>query len=92
MPILKGAVFTTYIGLTPFLFMLIPTLAFPRVIQFILGIFVFMTSWDICDAVLHSYSMDMAIATFREILNNGISLKTLWMLEGESQISVDDLR
>ena len=83
-PILKSAVFTTYIGLTPFLFMLIPTLAFARVLQFILGIFVFMTSWDICDALLHSYSMDMAIATFREIIDHGISLKTLWMMEGES--------
>jgi hypothetical protein len=85
LPMMKAAVFTVYIGLTPFLFMLLPTLVFNRVLQFILGIFVFMTAWEICDALLHSYAMDFSIASMREILNNGLSLKTLWMMEGESQ-------
>jgi conjugal transfer mating pair stabilization protein TraG len=85
LPILKGAIFSVYLGLTPFLFILIPTLVFPRVLQFILGIFAFMISWEICDALLHSYAMDMSIASFRELFNGGLSLKSLWMMEGESQ-------
>jgi small basic protein len=84
LPLLKSVVFAVYIGLTPFIFLLMPTPAFPRVLQFFFGIFVFMTSWEICDALLHSYAMDSAIATFREILNNGLSMKSLWMMESES--------
>jgi hypothetical protein len=84
LPIIKGAIFSIYIGFTPFLFMLLPTLVFPRVVQFIVGIFIFMVSWEICDAILHSYAMDMSLAAFREIFDNGLSLKSLWMMEGES--------
>lgn len=88
LPIIKGAIFTAYLGITPFLFMLLPTLAMPKVVQFVFGIFVFMTCWDICDAVLHSYAMDHSIAAFREMLNQGLSLKSLWMMEGESQTAM----
>jgi hypothetical protein len=84
LPILKGVIFAVYLGVSPFIFMLLPTLVFTRVLQYIVGIFVFMTSWEICDALLHSYAMDMSIAAFREIFNNGLSLKSLWMMEGES--------
>ena len=84
LPILKGVTFAVYLGLTPFLFILLPTLVFFRVVQFILGIFAFMVSWEICDALLHSYAMDMSIAAFREIFNNGLSLRSLWMMDGES--------
>jgi hypothetical protein len=84
LPILKGVIFAVYLGVSPFIFMLLPTLVFTRVLQYIVGIFVFMTSWEICDSLLHSYAMDLSIAAFREIFNNGLSLKSLWMMEGES--------
>ena len=83
-PILQGAIFSAYLGLLPFLALLIPTVVAIRVCKFIAGIFVFICCWEICDAILYGYAIDMAYGTFRELMNQGLSLKMLWMMEAKS--------
>lgn len=84
LPIIKGVVFAVYLGLIPFLLILMPTLLFPRVIQFILGIFVFMVAWEICDSILHSYAMDLSLAIIEDVFKAKLSFSDVWMMQGES--------
>ncbi|NTU72953.1 conjugal transfer protein TraG [Candidatus Roizmanbacteria bacterium] len=84
LPIIKGTVFAVYIGLIPFLLILIPTLLFPRVLQFIFGIFVFMVAWEICDSILHSYAMDLSMAIIEDVFKEKLSLANVWLMQGES--------
>ncbi|KJS02732.1 MAG: hypothetical protein VR65_04670 [Desulfobulbaceae bacterium BRH_c16a] len=84
LPIIKGTVFAVYIGLIPFLLILIPTLLFPRVLQFIFGIFVFMVAWEICDSILHSYAMDQSMAIIEDVFKEKLSLANVWLMQGES--------
>lgn len=84
LPVIKGTVFAVYIGLIPFLLILMPTLLFPRVLQFIFGIFVFMVAWEICDSILHSYAMDLSMAIMEDVFKEKLSLANVWLMQGES--------
>ena len=87
-PMLQSGIFATYLGLMPFLALLIPTVIADRILKFIFAVFVFLICWEICDALLYGYAIDMAFASFHELMNNGLSLKMLWMMEGESYTSL----
>lgn len=84
LPIIKGSVFSIFIGIIPFLLILFPTSLFPKVASFILGIFVFMVSWEVCDAIIHSYAMDQAMAIVDDVLDDKLSLYDIWMMQGEA--------
>lgn len=83
-PILKSLVFAIFIGLFPFVCLLIPTPLFGRAISFMFGSFVFLTAWGICDALIHSFAMDKAIALFREVSTSGLGMNSHLMFESES--------
>ncbi|MCD4831674.1 MAG: conjugal transfer protein TraG N-terminal domain-containing protein [Anaerohalosphaeraceae bacterium] len=84
LPIMKGIYYAIFLGLMPFLFLLIPTPLYSRALTFILGSFIFLTSWGICDAIIHSTAMDYAANTFREITEGKLGLKSMLMFENES--------
>lgn len=84
LPIIKGTVFSVFIGVLPFLFILLPTMLFNKVFQFILGIFAFMISWELADAILHSYAMDQAMAIVEDVMSDKLSLYDIFMMQGES--------
>lgn len=84
LPVVKGSIFAIYLGLVPWLLILLPTTLFPKVMQFIVGIFVFMTSWEIADSIIHSYAMDQSMAIIDDVLNDKLSLYDVWMMKGES--------
>ena len=84
LPIIKGGYYAIFLGLMPFLFLLIPTPLFPRALTFILGSFFFLGSWGICDAIVHSTAMDYAANTFREITEGQLGLKSMLLFENES--------
>ncbi|MCP4156548.1 MAG: conjugal transfer protein TraG [bacterium] len=54
LPIMKGTVFATFVGIMPFLFLMLPTGLISKILSFVLGTFVFFVSWGTCDAILHS--------------------------------------
>lgn len=83
-PSIKGVLFAIFMGLTPFLCLLIPTPFFGRAIAFIVGIFVFMLSWGVCDAIIHSYAMDKAIALFNEIADGRLGIKSVMLFQDDS--------
>jgi hypothetical protein len=84
LPIIKGGYYAIFLGLMPFLFLLIPTPLFSRALTFILGSFFFLGSWGICDAIVHSTAMDYAANTFREITEGQLGLKSMLLFENES--------
>jgi len=84
LPIIKGGYYAIFLGLMPFLFLLIPTPLFPRALTFTLGSFFFLGSWGICDAIVHSTAMDYAANTFREITEGQLGLKSMLLFENES--------
>jgi len=83
-PILKGLVFAIFIGLFPFIALLIPTPLFGRAVSFMFGSFLFLTAWGICDALIHSFAMDKSIALFTEISTSGLGLNSNLMFETEA--------
>jgi len=83
-PILKGLVFAIFIGLFPFIALLIPTPLFGRAISFMFGSFLFLTAWGICDALIHSFAMDKAVALFTEVSTSGLGLNSHLMFESQS--------
>lgn len=89
-PVIKGVVFAAYLGLMPFLLMLLPTMLSFRVILFIVGLFVFILCWGVCDAILHSNAMDRSIAMMRVIFDgaNNLSLLDIWLMCDESMKSL----
>ncbi|MDA8404406.1 MAG: conjugal transfer protein TraG N-terminal domain-containing protein, partial [Desulfobacteraceae bacterium] len=84
-PIIRSVVFSIFIGMVPFLCILIPTPLFPRAMGMLFGIFVFLTSWTICDALVHSFAMDKTFDLFQEITNGSLGFKSMMLFSSSSQ-------
>jgi len=88
LPLIKEVMAAIYMGLVPFLVLLLPTPLFGRVGGLILGFFCFLTAWEVCDALVHSYAMDHTVNFFDEIRRNGLSFKSIAMMENHSHRSM----
>jgi hypothetical protein len=88
LPLIKEVMTAIYLGLVPFLVILLPTPLFGRVGGLILGFFCFLTAWEVCDALVHSYAMDHTVNFFDEIRRNGLSFKSIAMIENQSHRSM----
>ncbi|MFZ2634322.1 MAG: conjugal transfer protein TraG N-terminal domain-containing protein [Desulfosalsimonadaceae bacterium] len=84
-PIIRSVVFSIFIGMIPFICTLIPTPLFPRAMGLLFGIFVFLTSWTICDALVHSFAMDKTFDLFQEITNGSLGFKSMMLFSSSSQ-------
>ena len=84
-PVIRSVVFSIFVGMIPFLCILIPTPLFTRAISFLFGIFLFLTSWGICDALVHSFAMDKTLDLFREIANGNLGLKSMMLFSPMSE-------
>ena len=88
LPLIKEVMTAIYLGLVPFLVILLPTPLLGRVGGLIIGFFVFLTAWEVCDALVHSYAMDHTVNFFDEIRRNGLSFKSIGMIENHSHRSM----
>ena len=84
-PIIRSVLFSIFIGMVPFICLLIPTPLFPRAMSLLFGIFVFLTSWTICDALVHSFAMDKSFDLFQEITNGSLGYKSMMLFSSSSQ-------
>ncbi|MDO9567200.1 MAG: conjugal transfer protein TraG N-terminal domain-containing protein [Candidatus Desulfaltia sp.] len=84
MPTIKGVYCSIFLGLIPFVCLLVPTPLCGRALTFIFGSFFFLAAWGICDAIIHSMAMDYAVNSFREIAQGQMGLKSMIMFESES--------
>ena len=74
-PVIRGVIIAIFLSMFPFACLLIPTPLFRQSLSFILGAFVFLTTWGMCDAIIHSFAMDKGIALFQEIANGGLGYR-----------------
>ncbi len=88
LPLIKEVMTAIYLGLVPFLVILLPTPLLDRVGGLIIGFFCFLTAWEVCDALIHSFAMDHTINFFDEIRRNGLSFKSIAMMESHSHRSM----
>ena len=84
-PIIRSVCFCIFIGLIPFVALLIPTPLCGRAVSYIFGSFVFLTAWGVCDALVHSFASDKTLDLFHEIENFRLGLKSVMMFESDSQ-------
>jgi hypothetical protein len=80
LPVARGVFTAVAISLLPFLCLIIPTGLSARGIKMIIGFFVFLGCWGICDAVLHAGMLDLAVNKFMEVRkhNIGYAAMMLW--------------
>ena len=89
-PVAKAIFKAIVIGMIPFLMLFLPTTLSSKTIGIIVGFFVFVACWGICDVIIHNLIM---IRTFNEIQNirdHGMSYTgmALWPTAGQRAISL----
>ncbi len=88
LPLIKEVMTAIYLGLVPFLVILLPTPLVGRIGGLIIGFFCFLTAWEVCDALVHSYAMDHTVNFFDEIRRHGLSFRSIAMMENHSHRSM----
>ncbi|MBU0993388.1 MAG: conjugal transfer protein TraG N-terminal domain-containing protein [Proteobacteria bacterium] len=83
-PIIRGMVFSVFVGLFPFIAILLVTPMFQKAASFILGAFVFLTAWGVCDALIHSFAMEKSLALMTDIGNGSLGIKSMLLFEDRS--------
>ena len=66
-PVIMAVMTAVSIGMLPFLLLFLPTPLFSKVISLIAGMFIWLTTWRIIDAVVHSFAMDYAAAVAQQV-------------------------
>ena len=66
-PIIKAVMTSIVLGVIPFLALLFPTPLLPKAIGTIFGFFVFLATWGVTDAVVHSAAIDYAFYAFEGV-------------------------
>jgi|GEM_PF-2458847 len=87
-PVMRGVVFSIFVGLLPFLCLFIPTPLFPKIMSFIFGIFIFFASWTICDALVNGFAVKCAMDIFREIQTGQLGYTSMLMFSSAAQKSL----
>ena len=77
LPVIKAVITAVVIGMIPFLVLFIPTPAAGKASGIFAGFFIWLTSWGICDAVLHSIAMDLCVNAFERIRLNNLALVSM---------------
>jgi hypothetical protein len=79
LPIIKAVLTTVAIGLIPILLLFIPTPLIGKTLGIIVGFFLFLASWGVTDAIVHSAAMNAAAQAFEEIRQSGLALDACLM-------------
>ncbi len=73
-PIIRAVLTAIAIGVIPFLVIFIPTPVVGKAASVMFGFFVFLTTWGITDAVIHSAAMDYAVYAFEEARQSNLGV------------------
>jgi len=71
LPILKGVLTAIALGLTPFIALFLPTPLLGRALSLFLGMMIWLVSWGVIDAFLHSYAIDYAGRALADLASIG---------------------
>lgn len=74
----RGTMTAIVLALMPFLFLLLVTPFFPKALSLIFSLFVWLTIWGVCDAILHQAAIDQMISAFEGVRAFKMGLWALW--------------
>jgi|GEM_PF-1680964 hypothetical protein len=77
MPVARGVFTAIAVSLMPFLCLVIPTALSVRGLKMIIGFFVFLCCWGICDAILHTLLLTLSLNEFAFVQSHNIGLTAL---------------
>jgi hypothetical protein len=84
MPQIKSMMFASFLGMCPFLMIFMATAKWKSVLAFMFGCLIFFTTWGVCDAMLHQFAMDKALAIMKEVENGKLGLAGVLMMQSAS--------
>ena len=76
-PVLRAALTAIAIGMIPFFVLFIPTPIVGRALILIAGMFIWLTSWGITDAVMHQFAVEYGHKAFYEVVNYGLGMTAI---------------
>lgn len=76
-PAIRAVLTSFMIAIIPFLLLFLPTPISGLVIKTIMGMFVFLVSWGVGDAMVHQYVIDQAYNTFESVRQHRLGLEGL---------------
>lgn len=74
LPIIKETLRAVSLGITPFLLLFAATPLFGRVFVVIIGMFVWLTTWSVIDAILHTAGVAQAVTSSKEFEKVGAQI------------------
>ena len=83
-PIMKAALTATAIGLVPFMALFIPTPLFGRGIGIVAGLFVWLASWGVTDAIIHQFAIDYANKAYELVKTNQMGMDAFYFFPNQT--------
>jgi conjugal transfer mating pair stabilization protein TraG len=83
-PIIRAIMTAIAIGVIPFLVLFLPTPIVGKAASVMLGFFVFLSTWGVTDAVIHSAAMDYAARNFEEVRQSSFGVYAMAALPSVS--------
>jgi conjugal transfer mating pair stabilization protein TraG len=77
LPMIKGTIIAISFGLTPLIALLVVTPLFGRTIVYIIGVFTWLTVWNIVDAITHGFAVDFAGKVYDSIVYGGVGMQEI---------------
>jgi hypothetical protein len=77
LPVIKAVITAIVIGMIPFLVLFIPTPVVDKALGVLVGFFVWLTAWGICDALVHSIAMDLCVNLMERIRLHNLGLLSM---------------
>lgn len=76
-PIIRSTMVAITFGLVPLVGLFIVTPLFFRVLLFVTGMFVWLATWSVVDALVHSFAIDMALKVFDSVANGTVGMSEI---------------
>jgi conjugal transfer mating pair stabilization protein TraG len=89
-PIAKAIFKAIIVGMIPFLILFLPTTLSIRTLGIVIGFFIFVTCWGICDVIIHNLVMVRTFNELQNIRDHGMSYTaaTLWPTAGQRALNL----
>jgi len=87
-PIMRGVMFSIFIGMLPFLCLLVPTPLFGKALSYIFGIFTFFLCWSVCDALVNDFASSRAMDIFASLQSGMLGYQSMLLFSSASQKSL----
>lgn len=83
-PILRAVLTAIVVALIPFLTIFLPTPICGRSMGLMFGLFVWLTTWGICDAITHKFAISYATKLWLQVRQNALGMDALYFFPSQT--------